>query len=149
LAAVLLTGAVATTALSGIAVTRSVGGRRPNATSAARTAVAPALAVTVAGPDAVTVVNQVYDPGEDSGWHMHPGIHAVAILSGALTVYDEQCRPETYTPGHPYVGGQHLHLVRNETDEPVAMVVTYLNPIVPANSTSHPGGPLCWGEHRG
>ena len=90
-------------------------------------------AITVSARD-ISVVTQVYGPGEDSGWHTHSGIHAVTVLSGALTVYDGQCRPQTFEPGRPYVGGQDLHLVRNETAVPVEMAVTYVGP-------SHGGGP--------
>ena len=90
-------------------------------------------AITVSAGD-VSVVTQVYAPGEDSGWHSHSGIHAVTVLSGVLTVYDGLCRPQTFEPGRPYVGGQELHLVRNETAAPVEMAVTYLSP-------AHGGGP--------
>lgn len=90
-------------------------------------------AITVSARD-ISVVTQVYGPGEDSGWHTHSGIHAVTVLSGVLTVYDGQCRPQTFEPGRPYVGGQDPHLVRNETSAPVEMAVTYLSP-------SHGGGP--------
>ena len=75
------------------------------------------LAVTLSARD-VSVVTQVYEPGATSGWHSHPGIHAVAVLEGTLTVYDSQCRSESYGPGRPYVGGQQPHLVRNETRPP-------------------------------
>ena len=108
--------------------------------SAPAEAPSPSAAVTV-DPSAISVsardisvVTQVYGPGEDSGWHTHSGIHAVSVLSGVLTVYDGQCRPQTFEPGRPYVGGQELHLVRNETAAPVEMAVTYLSP-------SHGGGP--------
>jgi hypothetical protein len=51
------------------------------------------------------------------------------VLSGVLTVYDGGCRRQSFEPGHPYVGGQQIHLVGNETDAPVTMIVTYLNPM--------------------
>lgn len=85
------------------------------------------LAITLSARD-VSVVTQVYAPGEESGWHSHSGIHAVAVLSGALTVYDAECRPQTFEAGRPYVGGQQAHLVRNEGEVPVVMAVTYLSP---------------------
>jgi len=52
------------------------------------------LAVTLSARD-VSVVTQVYEAGTTSGWHSHPGIHAVAVLEGTLTVYDSQCRSES------------------------------------------------------
>ena len=83
----------------------------------------------------VSVVTQVYGAGEESGWHSHSGIHAVAVLSGVLTVYDGDCRRQTFEAGRPYVGGQDAHLVRNEGDEPVVMAVTYVNPPAAGQST--------------
>ncbi len=104
-----------------------------------RTSPAPVVggdptAITLSARD-ISVVTQVYAPGEASGWHAHSGIHAVAVLSGVLTVYDAQCRPQTFEPGRPYVGGQDLHLVRNESDAPVVMSVTYLSPTTGAGPT--------------
>lgn len=84
--------------------------------------------LTIQGPGDITVLNMTYEAGETSGWHSHRGVHAVAILSGELVVTDANCVRTTYGPGNPYIGGQHLHLIRNETDGPVPMVVTYLNP---------------------
>jgi quercetin dioxygenase-like cupin family protein len=116
---------------------------RPTATATAVPAPpAPGapLAITLSARD-VSVVTQVYAPGRDSGWHTHPGIHAVAVLSGTLTVYDSECRRQTFGPGRPYVGGQELHLARNETDAPVEMTVTYLSPSAPTTSTQHMAAP--------
>lgn len=112
---------------------------RSNAVAVASAAPDP-TAISVSARD-ISVVTQVYEPGQTSGWHSHRGIHAVAVLSGALTVYDEQCRPTTYEPGRPYVGGQQPHLVRNESEVPVTMAVTYLNPPAPSGSTEQAARP--------
>ena len=98
-------------------------------------------AITLSARD-VSVVTQVYEPGHGSGWHAHPGIHAVAVISGVLTVYDGQCQPRMVQPGQPYVGGQEPHLVVNRTDAPVTMAVTYLSPSTPAPSTEHMAAPV-------
>jgi quercetin dioxygenase-like cupin family protein len=121
-------------ALTGLAVvsgTHAASGGRPAATPSG-----DPLAITLSARD-VSVVVQVYEPGQDSGWHAHAGIHAVAVSSGVLTIYDSQCRPQAVAPGRPYVGGQEPHLARNETAEPVTMTVTYLSPSAPAASTRH------------
>jgi quercetin dioxygenase-like cupin family protein len=122
-AGLLVVGLAATVLLS--ALTRDGGASAPAPLAAA--AAADPLAVTLSARD-VSVVQQVYEPGQASGWHSHSGIHAVAVLSGVLTVYDGQCHAQTFQAGQPYVGGQELHLVRNESSEPVVMSVTYLNP---------------------
>jgi quercetin dioxygenase-like cupin family protein len=93
----------------------------------------PAMEIT---PGNVVVVRMAYQPGESSGWHVHPGLHAVAVLSGSLTVYDHSCNPRIFGPGDSYVGGQELHLARNAGAEPVDMVVTTIDVAGPANSVT-------------
>lgn len=107
--------------------------QRATTTTVATTGADPP-AITLSARD-VSVVIQVYEPGKSSGWHHHPGIHAVTVLTGALTVYDQRCLSEQYGPGRPYVGGQLPHVVRNEGGEPVTMAVTYLNPSAPVGAT--------------
>lgn len=95
--------------------------------------------IVLRDPGDVAVVTQVYEPGQTSGWHTHAGLHAVAVLTGELTVYDHECRPQRVVAGEPYVGGRDLHLARNESAERVDMVVTYLNAVGPASP--HAGAP--------
>ena len=120
-------------AVAATVVLRAGQGAQPTPNVAAA---ADPTAITVSARD-VSVVTQVYEPREQSGWHTHPGIHAVSVLSGVLSVYDEQCRLQTFEPGRPYVGGQQLHLVRNDGETPVTMAVTYLGPSAPGTSTRH------------
>jgi hypothetical protein len=40
-----------------------------------------------------------------SGWHVHPGVHSVVVLSGTLTVYDDHCVRTDDRPGEIYLGG--------------------------------------------
>ncbi len=86
--------------------------------------VAPVALVATVTPSDIGVVTMTYEPGQSSGWHTHPGLHAVAVVSGTLTVYGPGCTPRTVGPGDSYVGGQELHVTRNETTAPVEMVVT-------------------------
>lgn len=100
-----------------------------------------AAGLTIQGPGDITVLNLTYEAGESSGWHAHRGIHAVGILSGELAVYETNCARTTYGPDNPYIGGQQLHLIRNETGAAVPMVVTYLNPVQPGRPTPTPTTP--------
>ena len=108
-------------------------------------AAAAAGALTIQSTGDISVLNMTYEPGQSSGWHLHRGIHAVAVISGTLTVYDQDCVAHTYGPGEAYIGGQQLHLVRNEGAEPASMVVTYVNPIStgPAKVAPAPPAPPC------
>lgn len=73
----------------------------------------------------VTVQRTIYEPGQSSGWHSHAGVHTVIVMSGSLTVYDRSCRPRSFGPQDPYIGGLENHLARNESDAPVEMMVVY------------------------
>jgi quercetin dioxygenase-like cupin family protein len=76
----------------------------------------------------VTVTTGSYEAGHSSGWHVHPGLHSVVVLTGALTFYDERCERHHVGPGEAYLGGDRAHLVRNETPDPSTFVVTYARP---------------------
>ncbi len=76
----------------------------------------------------VTVTSGSYEAGHSSGWHVHPGLHSVVVLTGALTVYDERCDRHHVGPGEVYLGGDRPHVVRNETPDPSTFVVTYARP---------------------
>lgn len=82
--------------------------------------------ITVTGAEDVEVRMVTYLPGEASSWHRHPGLHAVAVLSGTLTVYGPDCQAQSFGPGQSYVGGQQAHLAQNSTGAPLEMAVTYL-----------------------
>jgi quercetin dioxygenase-like cupin family protein len=78
--------------------------------------------------DIVQVQMQTYVPGQSSDWHRHNGVHALAVVSGTLTIYGPDCVAQRFSAGDAYIGGLGLHLARNETDSPVQMAVTYLFP---------------------
>ena len=86
----------------------------------------------------VTTADLVYEPGHSSGWHVHPGLHAVVVLSGTLTVYDQACIRQDYGPGQTYLGGREPHVARNESGEPTRMVAAY----VPDGRAAGPGSPV-------
>ncbi|MGH9277770.1 MAG: cupin domain-containing protein [Acidimicrobiales bacterium] len=67
-----------------------------------------------------------YRPGESTGWHRHPGaIHSVFVLSGTLTVYGEDCSVRRFGVGEGYVGGEDLHLARNDDGVRLELMVEY------------------------
>ncbi|MGH9278654.1 MAG: cupin domain-containing protein [Acidimicrobiales bacterium] len=125
--------------VAGLALTLVAGGLTH--TLLTRDAVAQAegpAPIVVHGPGDVAVVTVVYEPGQGSQWHAHEGLHAVAVIAGELTVYGPDCRAETFGPGRPYIGGQELHMERNETAHPVELIVTHLKA-----GRSNPTPPRC------
>ena len=74
-------------------------------------------------------------PAGTSGWHTHPGMSLVTVLSGEITLYDPAlCTPRRLVAGQTFVdeGGDHVHLVRNETGSPAEVgAVQLVQPGVP------------------
>jgi quercetin dioxygenase-like cupin family protein len=73
-------------------------------------------------------------PGGSSGWHSHPGLALVAVQSGTVTFYDEDCNTTEYGAGQAFVeAGDAPQLVRNNTTSDAVLYVTF---IVPKGATS-------------
>lgn len=85
----------------------------------------PAAVEAALGGPQVVVTSGDYAAGHSSGWHVHPGLHSVVVLTGSLTVYDERCGRHDFGPGDAYLGGDRPHLVRNDTRDSATYVVTY------------------------
>ncbi len=71
-----------------------------------------------------------------SGWHSHPGVVLVSVVSGSLTFYDEHCVATVHAAGTSFVeSGDSPGLVRNESDTtPAVVYATYLVPAGTPNS---------------
>lgn len=107
---------------SGLVLVLTAGGLL--AAGGARTAVEPTSARTPF-PTVGTATGS-YGPGHTSGWHVHPGVHSVVVLSGTLTIYDDNCVRTDYGPGQSYLGGATPHVARNETPEALDVAITFV-----------------------
>lgn len=85
--------------------------------------------------------------GGTSGWHSHPGIVLVSVVSGTLTFYDAACVGTVYAAGSSFVeSGDVPGLVRNEGTTAASVFATYLVPAGTPNSAlrvdaANPGCP--------
>lgn len=83
-------------------------------------------------PMDIAVQTIVFQPGSQSGWHMHPGPVFIMVVQGTMTFYesdDPTCTPIVRTAGQGYLDvGDHAHIARNETAVEARNVVTYLAP---------------------
>jgi len=73
------------------------------------------------------------EPGGYSGWHSHPGPSFVTIKAGTATFYqgdDMERTPHVYPAGTGFVeDAGRVHLVRNEGDNDLELVVMQLVPL--------------------
>ncbi len=89
--------------------------------------------VDTKGLSELYVVKNTFAPGSTSGWHTHPGPSLISVLQGTITAYhgdDPTCTPRTYTAPASFLdeGGEHVHLLRNETGAPAVTVAVQLVP---------------------
>ena len=81
----------------------------------------------------VYVTRNAIEPGGQSGWHTHPGPSLIIVTVGEITAYagdDRKCRPTRYRAGEGFVdeGGEHVHVLRNETNAPAETVAVQFLP---------------------
>jgi quercetin dioxygenase-like cupin family protein len=114
---------------------------RPVATTiAAGTLATPAHAVivsqgemgTIAGMADVSEVRVVkfeLAPGGAFPWHQHPGPVWVVVTRGTLMFYSAACDAHSYPTGSVFFDpGNLTHTARNEGDEPVEVIATFMFP---------------------
>jgi hypothetical protein len=89
------------------------------------------------GDSDLYVQNNVWTAGGTTGWHTHPGHSLIVVTAGTVTVYegdDSKCTAHVYTAGMGFVdaGGDHVHVIRNESGAEARTVAVQL---VPAGAT--------------
>jgi quercetin dioxygenase-like cupin family protein len=64
------------------------------------------------GPSTISVQDAAYSPGGVNGWHSHPGMVAVTLISGSIQWFDENCAETDYNAGDSWTEGSKLHYFR-------------------------------------
>lgn len=86
----------------------------------------------VNGPTTLVMQEIVIQPGGHTGWHTHGGMAFASIVSGTLTLFDEDdpCHGHDYPAGTAFLdeGGGHVHIARNLGSTPITVRVQYILP---------------------
>jgi quercetin dioxygenase-like cupin family protein len=64
------------------------------------------------GPSTMSTQDAAYAAGGHNGWHSHPGMVVVTIVSGALQWFDENCVETDYKAGDSWTEGSQIHYFR-------------------------------------
>jgi hypothetical protein len=84
-------------------------------------------------------IRVTFQPGGYSGWHSHPGITIVSVVSGTITSFesdDPTCSPHLIPAGTAVVeqhDSSHTRFIRNEGTVPLVFLATH---IVPPSATT-------------
>jgi quercetin dioxygenase-like cupin family protein len=68
--------------------------------------------LTTEGPSTLSNQDAAYGPGGHNGWHSHPGMVAVTLVSGAIQWFDDDCEQTDYKAGDSWTEGSKLHYFR-------------------------------------
>jgi quercetin dioxygenase-like cupin family protein len=64
------------------------------------------------GPSTISTQDVAFSPGGHNGWHSHPGLVAVTLISGSIQWFNENCEKTDYTAGDSWTEGSQLHYFR-------------------------------------
>lgn len=131
---------------------------RPVATPVASGSLPAPVHAVIVGPVAARTLARVADvaevrvvkfelaPGGAFPWHQHPGPVWVVVTRGTLTFYSAACEAHPYPAGSAFFDpGDLTHTARNEGQEPVEVMATFMFPAGagPAASTPQPAPESC------
>jgi quercetin dioxygenase-like cupin family protein len=94
------------------------------------------------GPSTFSIQDAAFAAGGQNGWHSHPGLVAVTIISGSIRWYDENCTPTVYKAGDSWVEGSQIHAFRNIGTDTVHLMASFITAKGQALRTDEPA-PTC------
>jgi quercetin dioxygenase-like cupin family protein len=68
--------------------------------------------LTTDGPSTVTIQDGAYAPGGQNGWHSHPGLVIVTLISGSIEWFNGNCESKIYKAGDSWTEGSQIHAFR-------------------------------------
>lgn len=78
------------------------------------------------GPSTISVQEAAFTAGGHNGWHSHPGLVAVTLVSGTIQWFNEDCEPTVYNAGDSWVEGSQHHYFRNVGTGNVQLTAVYI-----------------------
>jgi quercetin dioxygenase-like cupin family protein len=64
------------------------------------------------GPSTMSIQDNAISAGGHNGWHSHPGMVAVTLISGSIQWFEENCVETDYNAGDSWTEGSQLHYFR-------------------------------------
>jgi quercetin dioxygenase-like cupin family protein len=84
------------------------------------------VALTTNGPSDMAVQLGAFAPGGSIGWHSHPGLVTLQLISGTIEWYDEQCNATIYKAGDAWTEGSAPHYFRNIGTTTAEVIATFV-----------------------
>jgi len=82
--------------------------------------------LTTNGPSDMAVQLGAFAPGGSIGWHSHPGLVTLQLISGTIEWYDETCNATVYKAGDAWTEGSAPHYFRNIGTTTAQVIATFV-----------------------
>jgi quercetin dioxygenase-like cupin family protein len=93
------------------------------------------------GPSTISTQDASIAAGGHNGWHSHPGMVAVTLISGSIQWYDENCVPTIYNAGDSWVEGSQHHYFRVIGTSNIHLIAWFITAQGQALRTDQPAPP--------
>ena len=78
------------------------------------------------GPSSILIQDGAYSEGGVNGWHSHPGMVAVTLLTGTIDWYDADCKMTAYKAGDSWTEGSQVHYFKVTGTTTVHLMATFV-----------------------
>jgi quercetin dioxygenase-like cupin family protein len=78
------------------------------------------------GPSSIVLQDGAYSEGGVNGWHSHPGMVAVTLLTGAIEWYDADCKMTPYKAGDSWTEGSQVHYFKVTGTTGIHLMATFI-----------------------
>ena len=78
------------------------------------------------GPSTILIQDGAYAAGGANGWHSHPGLVAVTMITGTIQWYDADCHMTTYKAGDSWTEGSQVHYFRVTGTTGIHLMATFI-----------------------
>jgi quercetin dioxygenase-like cupin family protein len=78
------------------------------------------------GPSSVLIQDGSFAPDGYTGWHSHPGVLALTLITGTLDWYDGDCNKKSYKAGDSWTEGSQLHYFKSTSTANIHLMVAYI-----------------------
>src|ERR1700692_517508 len=78
------------------------------------------------GPSSILIQDGAYSEGGVNGWHSHPGMVAVTLLTGTIDWYDADCKMTAYKAGDSWTEGSQVHYFKVTGTTGIHLMATFI-----------------------
>jgi quercetin dioxygenase-like cupin family protein len=94
------------------------------------------------GPATFSTQDGAIAAGGHNGWHSHPGMVMVTLISGSIEWYDDNCAPTVYSAGDSWVEGSQPHAFKVLGNTGIHLIAWFISAQGQALRTDQPA-PAC------